>query len=261
MNVQDDRQRSRLTLPLMIAGIAVITALAAIAVALRPSPPERSVAKSSASQPMAAQSITPPAATPARGSDAQQHVSNPLLGPLRAAQQALKSENYPDALAKLEAANNTKAKSPYDQHVINELLVFAYTRTKNYQAAATVAEAESGDGFLSPAETERLTSAVATLNYQIKNYDKAIEFGDRAMRLGSTDANLPAIVAQAYYLKGDWDGAQKFVATAVSQQIAAGSIPGKALLELWKVSCSKLSDAGCEQQAMQKLRTYYPAAP
>lgn len=247
MTSKDDR-RSRLAIPMVIAGIAVIGALVAITVALRSSP----------SEPL---SVPKSPTAPAGASDAQQRVSEPLVGPLRSAQQALKSESYPDAIAKLEAANSSKVKSPYDQHVINELLVFAYTRTKNYAAAAHAAEAELGDGFLSPADTERTTSTVALLNYQLKNYDKAIENGGRAMRLGSTSPQLTTMVAQAYYLKGDWDGAQRFTATVVAQQIAAGTIPDKALLLLWSSACSKLGDTGCEQQAREKLRSYYPAAP
>ncbi len=261
MTSKDDR-RSQLTIRMVIAGIAVIGAVVAISLALRSSPTEpASVPNGPAPQPLAAQPVTRPAAAPAGASGDQQRVSDPLMGPLRAAQQALKSERYPDAIAKLEAANSSKLKSPYDQHVINELLVFAYTRTKNYAAAALVAEAELGDGFLSPADTERTTSTVALLNYQLKNYDKAIEYGGRAMRLGSTSPQLTTMVSQAYYMKGDWDGAQRFVATVVAQQIAAGTIPDKALLVLWSSACGKLGDAGCQQQAGEKLRTYYPAAP
>ena len=47
------------------------------------------------------------------------------------------------------------------------------------------------------------------LNYQLKNYDKAIEYGQRAIKGGyATDENKN-ILAQAYYLKGDWKDALK----------------------------------------------------
>jgi outer membrane protein assembly factor BamD (BamD/ComL family) len=238
MKAQDNRQRAWLTISIVIAGLAAITA----------------------SQPCTAQPATPPAATPTPGSNAQQHLSKPLLGPLRAAQDAMKAENYPKAVGKLEAANSIKLKSPYDQHVINELLGNAYAHTKNYGAAALVDEAVLSDGFVSPSEVERLMVAVAMFSYQIKNYDKAIEFGGRAIRSGSTNPQLTTMMSQAFYLKGDWDGAQRFVANVVTRQIAAGTVPDKPSLELWRSACIKLRDTSCERQAVEKLSTYYPSA-
>src|SRR2546429_7168119 len=47
-------------------------------------------------------------------------------------------------------------------------------------------------------------------NYQVKNYDKAIEFGNRAIKGGFADQELRTLVGQAYYLKGDWKGTLHF---------------------------------------------------
>jgi hypothetical protein len=261
MSDQDDRRRSGLKIPILIAAVAVITAVGAIVVALRSSPSEpTSAPETLASRPATAQPVTPPAGAPAPTVSDQQHqVSKALARPLRAAQDALKLRNFQDAIAILEAADSTQEKSPYDQHLINVFLSTAYAGVKNYGAAARFAEAELNDGFLTAAEIEKETIAAALLNYQIKNYDRTIELGSRAIRSGSANPQLPTIVAQAYYLKGDWGDAARFEDDFVNRQIAAGAIPGRLPLELWMSSCLKLHDDSCERRALDQLVAYYPA--
>jgi hypothetical protein len=97
------------------------------------------------------------------------------------------------------------------------------------------------------------------VNYQLKNYDKAIELGTRALRSASPNPQVPTLVAQAYYLKGDWGGTERFEEDLVSRQIASGGTPDKLSLELWTSACSKLRDDGCKRQALEKLVVYYPS--
>jgi tetratricopeptide (TPR) repeat protein len=246
MNAQDDKGRSRLTIPILIAAVAVMTALGAIVVALR-APPADPVP------------VSPPAVAAASGANDQQpRISKALRSPLRSAQDALKSRNYQDAIATLEAADRTQDKSPYDQHIINLLLFGAYAGVKNYEASAKCVEALLKDGFLTPSEMEKETGVAALLNYQIKNYEKAIEFGTRAMGSVSPAPQIPTMVAQAYYLKGDWGGAERFEEVVVARQIAAGTTPDRLSLNLWLSACLKLHDTGCERQALGKLIAYYP---
>ena len=51
-------------------------------------------------------------------------------------------------------------------------------RTQQYPEAAKALEPGLTDGFLDEQMPQR-TIALAQINYQIKNYDKAIEFGSR----------------------------------------------------------------------------------
>jgi hypothetical protein len=255
-----DQRRFWQIIPIVIATVAVITALGAIVVGLRSSLSEpTSAAVSHASRPVIAQSVTPPAAASApRVGNEQNRVSKALSGPLRAAQDTLKSRNYPDAIARLEAADRTQGKSPYDQHVINALLSEAYVGVKDYASAGRVVEAGLIDGFLTSSQAERETIVAALVNYQIKNYDKAIEFGSRAIRSGSTNPQVPTVVGQGYYLKGDWGNAERFEEEFVSRQAATGVTPDRHSLELWMSACLNLRDDSCEKRALEKLVAYYP---
>ena len=61
--------------------------------------------------------------------------------------------------------------------------------------------------------------ALAQVNYQIKNYDKAIEFGNRAVKGGyARRTTLYTLVAQAYYLKDDYSTTQQFVESYVESR-------------------------------------------
>ena len=185
-------------------------------------------------------------------------VSKDLAKPLKAAQDALQAKKYPDALAKLKEAESNPKKTPYDEHVINVLAGSAYARTNDYQSAEKAFEAQANDGFTEQAELPRIIKATAQINYQLKNYDKAIEFGNRAIKGGYGDEEVNVIVGQSYYLKGDYKGTLKFFEPIVESDIKAGRTPKDQSLQLIMSSCVKTDDSACTTKALEKLVTYYP---
>ena len=187
-----------------------------------------------------------------------QTVSRELAKPLKGAQDDLNNKKYADAIAKLKEADGNAKKTPYDQHLINEMLGFAYVRTNDYAQAEKYLEASLNDGQLEQAEVPKRVRALAQLNYQLKNYDKAIDFGNRAIKGGYADAEMETLVGQAYYLKGDWKGTLKFEQDLVSGQIKEGKTPKKESLDLMLSSCVKLDDDDCQTRALEKEVQYYP---
>jgi tetratricopeptide (TPR) repeat protein len=187
-----------------------------------------------------------------------QENSAKLAKPLKEAQDGLKAKNYPEAIEKLKEAERTAGKTPYDQHLINDMLAFAYIKTSSYADAAEAMEAQIDDGFTPQSDVAQKVRALAQINYQLKNYDKAIKFGNRAINGGFADEAIRAIVGQAYYLKGDWEGTLKFEEEIVDNQIKAGQSPKSETLQLILSSCVKLNDNACEKRARERLRRYYP---
>jgi tetratricopeptide (TPR) repeat protein len=185
-------------------------------------------------------------------------VSKDLAKPLKAAQDALQAKKYQDALAKLKEAEGNPKKTPYDEHVINVLAGSAYARTNDYPDAEKAFEAQANDGFTEAAELPRIIKAVAQINYQLKNYDKAIEYGNRAIKNGNGDEEVNVIVGQSYYLKGDYKGTLKFLQPLAEGDIKAGRTPKDQTLQLIMSSCVKVEDAECTTKALEKLVTYYP---
>ena len=192
--------------------------------------------------------------TPAQAADKPAHtVSREVGKPLKAAQEALQKGDYSTALAKLQEADGMPKKSPYEQHLIHEMQGYAYVRTKQYPQAAKALESELNDGFLTPDETRQHTVAVAQLNYQIKNYDKAIQYGTEAIDKGWADAQMPTLVAQAYYLKNDWKGVVRFEKSQIDAAQKKGLTPANESLQLLLSACLKMNNEDCTDDALQQL--------
>ena len=181
-----------------------------------------------------------------------------LAKPLSEAHTDLNNKKYPEAIAKLKEAEGIAGKTPYDQHLINDMLAYAYIRTNNLADASKAMEAELDDGFTSPQEQQQKVRGLAEVHYQLKNYDKAIEYGQRAIKGGYGDEELKKLVGQAYYLKGDWKGTLNFENALVDSTIKGGGNPSSESLQLILSSCVKLDDSACTTKALERLVTYYP---
>jgi tetratricopeptide (TPR) repeat protein len=181
-----------------------------------------------------------------------------LAKPLKEANDDIKAKKYADAIGKLKEAEGIAGKTTYDQHLINDMLSFAYIKTQSFSEAAKTMEAELDDGFTPQADIPQKVRALAEINYQIKNYDKAIEFGNRAIKGGFAEEQIRTLVGQAYYLKGDWKGTLKFEEALAENQIKAGETPKNETLQLILSSCVKLNDSPCETRALERIVTYYP---
>jgi tetratricopeptide (TPR) repeat protein len=188
----------------------------------------------------------------------KQSNSAKLAKPLKEAHDDLNAKRFADAIAKLKEAEGIAGKTAYDQHLINDMLGFAYLRTNNFTEAAKALEVELDDGFTPQADVPSRVRALAQVNYQIKNYDKAIEFGNRAIKGGFADEELKTLVGQAYYLKGDWKGTLHFEEGVVDAQIKEGHTPKSESLQLILSACVKLNDSACETRALERIVTYYP---
>jgi tetratricopeptide (TPR) repeat protein len=192
--------------------------------------------------------------------DKKPNVSKELAKTLMAAKTDVegKPPKYQDALAKLKEAESNPKKTPYDEHVINELSAFAYAHTGAEAEAAKANEALVNDGFTDQQEMAQRIKAVAVANYRQKNYDKAIDYGNRAVKGGFADDDINTIVGQSYYLKGDWKNTLKFYQPLVDGEIKAGKTPKDTELQLVMSACVKLEDTDCTTHALERLVTYYP---
>lgn len=185
-------------------------------------------------------------------------VSAAAAKPLKAAQDAMNARKYTEALERLKEVEALSGKSAYDEHVMREMYGYIYSQTKNLPEAAKALEAGLNSGFLSTADANKRVKTLATMHYQLKNYDKAIEFGNRAIKGGYADDNLYTYIGQAYYLKRDFKGALNFFNGYVDRQIKAGKTPKEQTLRFVLSSCTELKDADCETRALERLISYYP---
>jgi tetratricopeptide (TPR) repeat protein len=185
-------------------------------------------------------------------------VSKELAKTLKEASDAVNAKKYSEALAKLKDAEANPKKTPYDEHIINELAGVAYAKTNNYPEASKAFEAEINDGFLDEKEIPGRVKIVAQVNYQLKNYDKAIEYGNRAIKGGYADDEMKTLVGQSYYLKGDYKGTLKYYDGLIENQIKAGQTPKDEAMQLALSACVKLNDSECTTRELERLVEYHP---
>jgi len=177
---------------------------------------------------------------------------------LKEASDLLNGKKYSEAIAKAKEADASAKKSPYDQHIINEIIGVGSARTSNFAEASRAFEAELNDGFTEEKEVPGRVKAIAQMNYQLKNYDKAIEFGNRAIKGGFADEEMKTLVGQSYYLKGDYKGTLKYYDAMIEAQIKAGQTPKDEPMQLALSACVKLNDADCTTRKLEHLVEYHP---
>jgi hypothetical protein len=185
---------------------------------------------------------------------AKPKLSASVLTPLKAAQEAIKNKNWDEALAQIKAAQAVQPQTPYDTFMINELGWYTLLQKKDYAAAAVALEASLNSGFVAPADVPRDLKALAQLNYQVQNYPKAVEFGNRYLEAAPGDRDIGLLVAQSYYLQKDYANAR-----AAVQKLSAGSVKPSEQLLLIGMRCNyELKDRPGTMQALEALIRYYP---
>ncbi len=197
------------------------------------------------------------ALVPAHGAD-KPTVSRAFAKPLKAADDDLKSGKYREALTELDKARALPKPSPFETHVINELALYAYVKTKDYANAAKSMEATIGDGYTTADIEHQRLNQLAVIYYQLKDYGKAAQFGERAVKGGFATGNTNLVVSQAYYLKGNFHDAYRFTDGLVSDEIKRGEAPTEQQLAIMLNSCVKLNDDSCISRSLERLVTYYP---
>ena len=131
--------------------------------------------------------------------------------PLKAAQDALEKQDYPTALTHLKETEALPNKTEFDEYTLNQMYLFYYSRTNDMADAEKVLESLVGSPYLDKADLPARLRTLAQINYQAKDYDKAIQYGERAIKEGGANDDVYTIVDQAYYLKGDYKGALKAI--------------------------------------------------
>lgn len=185
---------------------------------------------------------------------AAQKVSASVAKPLRAAQEAMNAKNWDAAWTAIQEAQGVEPKTPYDAYMVDELGWYVMLQKKDYAGAAAALERSVNSGFVAPADLPQRLKALAQLNYQVQNYAKAIEYGNKFLEQSPDDRDIAVLVAQSYYLQKDYTGAR----TAVQKLIARPGTPSEQLLLINLRSNFELKDRPGTVAALEQLVRYYP---
>ena len=107
-------------------------------------------------------------------------------------------------------------------------------------------------------KAERYKSLVG-LYYSLRNYPKAIDFGNRALKV-SRDPEIQVAVAQAYYQSGNNKEAVRVMNELLASIERSGQVPKEQQLLLVQAACQKAGDNACVAKVFEKLVVVLPEA-
>jgi tetratricopeptide (TPR) repeat protein len=185
-------------------------------------------------------------------------ISKSIKKPMSAAFDAVKAQNWPEVRTQVAAAQaDTKPKSLYDEFWIHKLLGSANAGEKKYAEAGTELEQIADSPCMSDADKLANLQLLTQVYYQVDNYPKVIEYGNRALQSGAP-ADFALYVGQAYYLTKDFQNAVKTMKDVTAKLEADGKPPGEQNLRIIHGACSQIDDAACVTEQAEKLVKYYP---
>ncbi len=185
-------------------------------------------------------------------------VSAELKKPLSEVEALIKASKFPEALDKLHAAEALPGKAPYDQHLISQMTAYACSKTQDVPCVGKAMQAQIDDGFTTPEDNQKFTRVVAQVAFQAKDYDKTIDYGNRAIKGGSAPDEIYGVVGAAYYLKEDFKDAIQLEDAHVADVVKRGKTPKSDDLNVYLSSCAKAKDEACIAKALEYQVTYYP---
>ncbi len=185
-------------------------------------------------------------------------VSRAVAKSLKAANDALQAKNYDEVIAKTREAAAITPRTAYDDYVIHYMQMPAFAAKSNYVETAAAIEAIIDSPYLPASSKPQLLRTLMSIDYQQKDYDKAITYGQRAMAAGDLSGDTPLIVAQAYYLTGQYKEALAGMQAIVARDDQAGRKPAEKSLNLVWSCALKLKDDAAASKAVEKLIVLYP---
>ena len=193
----------------------------------------------------------------------QQQPEGPVLGrqvgvPLTAAQTAYNANDIATALAKVAEANTVEEKTPFEVYHIEKLYGLIYVKQQDFANAVIHLNNAVDTGQMPEEDKPPLMRTMMLLNYNVKDYDRAIQYGAQGVNYPNWDAQSDQVMLTAYYFKEDYAGAEQFGLSAIARRDAAGEqVTGEFLSVLYN-SQLRLDRQDAARLTMEKLAVVDP---
>jgi hypothetical protein len=189
---------------------------------------------------------------------AEDALRSEVARPLQAAQEALKSGQAADALARVREAEAVANRSEYEAYVLARTKGAAALAAKDNAAAQAAFEALQASPRATPAERAAALQALPGLALKNKKPAEAIQWARRHLAEGGQDRGVRLVLVQALFNTGDCPGTLRELLPLVQADEAAGKKPGEDLLKLAGNCQLKTNDDAGYYQTLQRLVTHYP---
>jgi len=177
----------------------------------------------------------------ALAADKKQEISRVIAKEMTAAQKALQSGQWQEALKNLDEAEQKSPLTPYDKLKIYDFKAFADIKLNKLKEAESNYELALATGQYSAEDAAMTTRRLFSLTASNQQYDKALQFGKQMADEGVAKSDDLGIISQLYYLQKNCKDSAIWADKAVAAARKAGEAP-KENWYLFKLQCS--SDAG-----------------
>jgi tetratricopeptide (TPR) repeat protein len=181
-------------------------------------------------------------------------ISKQIAKQMSAAQDAMKAKKWQESLNKMKEAEAVPGgKSAFDLFTMSQFRGYIYASTRQEADAARELESQLSSPCMPESKKPDALKNLVGLYTALKNYPKAIEYGNRALK-ASNDPDIKVAVAQAYYQSGN----NKDAVRLMNEVLESSGRPKENQLLLIQAACSKAGNNACVTQVFEKLVVNYP---
>ncbi len=199
------------------------------------------------------------AKTPAAATTPPQEGLRPDIAKfLQTAQQMLQMKQFKEAMAQIDAAAMLTNRTPYELFILDRMRGTAAAGLGDNATAAKSFEAVVETNRLAPTERVLFAEAITSAHYNLKDYKAAAIWSARAMKEGSTLAQIRILLIQSLFLTDDLIAAKTEVDAAIADAEKAGNVPAEDMLKLMGRIALKQKDTLSYTAALEKLVNHYP---
>jgi tetratricopeptide (TPR) repeat protein len=182
-------------------------------------------------------------------------ISKQIAKQMSAAQDAMKAKKWQDSLNKMKEAEAVPGgKSAFDLYTMSQFRAYIYASTRQEADAARELENQLNSPCMPEAKKGDALKNLVGLYTALRNYPKAIEYGNRALKASPNDTETKVAVAQAYYQSGN----NKDAVRLMNEVLESSGRPKENQLLLIQAACSKAGNNACVTQVFEKLVVNYP---
>jgi hypothetical protein len=185
-------------------------------------------------------------------------VRPPIFKALQGLPELIKAKKYKEAYEKVDEADRTPDKTPYESFIINRNRGAVAVGAGDTAIAGKAIEAVIEAKRLPPAEQLSYMLALGGMYYNVKDYPNTVKWLKRYAAEGGTDPQGNTVLAQAYYLNNDFANAYKLLSAELAATEKAGKVPTELQYQLLLNSAVKTNNKPAFAPILEKLVTHYP---
>src|SRR5512134_2173305 len=197
-------------------------------------------------------------AAPAASEPAAKTLRPDVANPVNAAQDAARAGQKEQAEAKLREAAAVPDLSMFEQAVIERGRASVSLSSRDWAQSIRSLEVVVASNQFSGADQLQMVELLAKLNYQEKDYLRAVSWLRRYLQDGGTDPALRDLLPQALYLANEHKAAAEELEARIAADEAASRTPSEQTLRLLISSYVQAKDDAGYVRALERMAMSYP---